>query len=108
MVEVRFARGILTTRQAIALTEKFTSYERLHRAKEPCQRLDNALELLRKSKRLTPKDKVSISAFVENLKARRVNISRIGRYVYHLRPMGENLGTTFDNANRKDIESFIV
>jgi hypothetical protein len=72
------------------------------------KRLENALKLLQKSKKLTQKDKKAIRGFVENLKARRVSVSRIGRYVYHLRTIGENLGTTFGAAKRKDIEKFIV
>jgi site-specific recombinase XerD len=72
------------------------------------KRLDNALGLLRRSKKLKQKDKKAIRDFVENLKARRVSTSRIGRYVYHLRTIGENLGCRFEAAKRKDIENFLV
>jgi seryl-tRNA synthetase len=65
------------------------------------KRLENALKPLQKSEKLTQKDKKAIRDFVENLKARRVSVSRIGRYVYHLRTIGENLGTTFEAAKLK-------
>ena len=71
-------------------------------------KLKNAISLLERAQKITPKDKQKIWEFVYLLKALKVSMGRIAKYILHLKLIGEILGVTFEPATRKDIEHFAV
>jgi integrase/recombinase XerD len=71
-------------------------------------RLQSALSLIDKSTKIAKADKQTILDFLDLLRAKRVSTGRLAKYAYHLRTIAENLGTTFEKTQRKDIERLMI
>ena len=93
--------------------------KRKHRSKDGTQknendiynyetRLEDALMLIKKSKRFCKADKRKINSFLDHLASQNVSVGRLSKYAFHLKTICEELKTPLESAQRKDIEKLMA
>ncbi len=67
------------------------------------QKLKNAYSVLERAS-FEKEDKELIRAFADHLRAIGVSNKRFSKYIFHLKVIGENFPTSFDETQHKDIK----